>query len=349
VFEAGCHIGDTLMKMIDATPRGQDITFLAIDPNRSKLDWVREFIRLNPSMTNGVNIEFVQGGISNKKSVASEVQQRHPGAWQLKEEVSPSQSTVTLYTASELIQDRALGLVHLDVEGFEYKALSGMQYHLVQHGPPVMVEIVHGNDRDKICPFLESIGYEYVWGGDHNQFFMPKMTFHLVVVCTENYTIGKYGVNMIQQYCEKHEYELTIVEKGIDGLHVNFSKNEAAIQVLKTTTHPFVLTIDADVCFPGGMRKSLRSILPPILNAENVMFAPHDYHTNRTNSKYINSGFIFWKTCRRSIEINEIWLKLARGECSKYVTPPPVNRTCSINVYLPASIKTNWFMWITVW
>ena len=93
--------------------------------------------------------------------------------------------------------------------------------------------------------------------------------FHMVVVCTPNYDIGVKGVKAIRKYCKLHKYKFTLIKEAIKGLHVNFTKNAAAIAVLKTTNADFVVNIDADIQI-HDFSKSLKSLLPQNIKQQTV-------------------------------------------------------------------------------
>ena len=153
---------------------------------------------------------------------------------------------------------------------------------------------------------------------------LPKTSFHIVVVCTPNYDhIGQYGISMLSKYCQQHGYELSVVRDAIKDLHVNFTKNSAAISTLKSSKADYIVNIDADVVVKDFSVELADIIVDP--NA--VMQAPEDYWNGADVSKnnHINAGFIIWKNCTRAVEINEAWLNSAKGECkvvsNKSVSP----------------------------
>ena len=143
---------------------------------------------------------------------------------------------------------------------------------------------------------------------------LPKTSFHIVVVCTPNYDhIGQYGISMLSKYCQQHGYELSVVRDAIKDLHVNFTKNSAAISTLKSSKADYIVNIDADVVVKDFSVELADIIVDP--NA--VMQAPEDYWCGGESNIHsiINGGFIIWKNCTRAIEINDLWLSKARGEC----------------------------------
>lgn len=143
---------------------------------------------------------------------------------------------------------------------------------------------------------------------------LPKTSFCIVVVCTPNYDhIGQYGISMLYKYCQKHGYELRVVRDAIEGLHVNFTKNSAAISTLKSSKADYIVNIDADVVVKDLSVELADIVVDPIA----VMQAPEDYWYGGESNRHsiINGGFIIWKNCTRAIEINDLWLSKARGEC----------------------------------
>ena len=142
-----------------------------------------------------------------------------------------------------------------------------------------MVEIKHGKDKRNIPKWFKDAGYVNIWDGEYNFLFIPKMKFHIVVVCTPNYIeIGGLGVEALQKYSRIHGYEFTIVKKAIEGLHVNFTKNEAGIQVIDAgCKSDFIVTIDADIAILDFNVRLERLFLTTGLDREHIpMRAPKD-------------------------------------------------------------------------
>ena len=147
----------------------------------------------------------------------------------------------------------------------------------------------------------------------HNK---SNYTFHVVVVCTPNYNhIGAYGVNSLHKYCQKHGYDFTLITEAISDLHVNFTKNSAAISTLSSSTADYIVTVDADIEIKDFSQK-LEKLLLSSWKIDAVMYSPKDFFaSNAIQYSIINSGFIIWKRCKRAIEINKIWLDMARNQC----------------------------------
>lgn len=75
---------------------------------------------------------------------------------------------------------KRVGLIKMDIEGAEEKALRGMQGLLQEHKPAIIMEIYDGNllgfisSREAVISFLDSIGYELVNEFEYNGLFLPK-------------------------------------------------------------------------------------------------------------------------------------------------------------------------------
>ena len=76
-------------------------------------------------------------------------------------------------TVDELAESEKVCLIHLDVEGFEYQALSGSRQVLETQKPPVIVEHRHGQ-KDKIKPFLKKLSYHEKWQAEFNILFIHE-------------------------------------------------------------------------------------------------------------------------------------------------------------------------------
>ena len=103
-------------------------------------------------LNNLKNIKTIIGGLSDKNGKGELIKKQHPGAWKIKEG-----NDFNIYTIDELFSDKKVSLIHLDVEGYEYKTLLGGLNTIKKHKPYLIIEIVHGEDKNKIIPLLENI------------------------------------------------------------------------------------------------------------------------------------------------------------------------------------------------
>jgi FkbM family methyltransferase len=163
IVDVGCHVGDTTFKLNNYLTiyNRKDIFIYAIDPNKDKIDFINRIISDNRIK----NIKTFVSGISDKNGTAEEIKQGHSGSWKIKE---TSNSTIKIRTLDDICKDVNVGLVHLDVEGFEYKALLGMSEIIKRNHPIILLEFLHGKDKDNIPKFLKDNGYTEKWKGENN-------------------------------------------------------------------------------------------------------------------------------------------------------------------------------------
>ena len=179
----------------------------------------------------------------------------------------------------------------------------------------VIVSVMHFDQFD-VTSFLVASSLLLLAAAAYRS--VRSRTFHVVVVCTPNYdSIGAYGVNSLQKYCERHGYDFTLWRESVEGLHVSFTKNEAVLNTLRETTSDYVVCIDADVAV-HDVNYALDNF---IVDDAVVMYASRRRSPASQNSM-ISGAFDIWKTCHRSIELNRLWLTEAYNGCAKGRHPP---------------------------
>jgi FkbM family methyltransferase len=156
VIDAGVHVGDTLTPLsYTAIKNNKDITIYGIDPDKTKISFINDVCDLN----NLTNVKTIIGGLSNKGgngSIKILDHIPHAGAWV----VDDTGNDFNIYTIDQLFKNNKVSLIHLDVEGYEYKSLLGATEILRKYKPFLVIEILHGNDKDNIIPFLKGLGYK---------------------------------------------------------------------------------------------------------------------------------------------------------------------------------------------
>ena len=321
VIDAGTHVGDTLIKMIQHSMTG--VKFIAIDPSSTKQEFIKSLEHLNPWMKK--YITRVKTGLSDRTFMAVENQVGQSGGWTLTED---ARGNIPIRSLDDVLTDLKLHanvkLIHLDVEGYEHKVVKGALKTIASSGkPPLMLEVCH-DKGDMASKLVKTLGYVNIWSGEGNTLFMKRRTFHIIVVCTDNYVkVGGPGTNSLAEYARRRGYKFTLKQNKEPGLHVNFSKNRAMIDVMKETNleSDYYVTIDADV-----------EVLDPefelqtLIRCENAtLFAPLDKYGSKSQKPYsfINAGFIIWKGTRRSIEINEDWIRHAKGVAKVHASVHP--------------------------
>lgn len=74
----------------------------------------------------------------------------------------------------------AIGLVKIDVEGFEVEVLRGMMETIKKFHPYIMIEI-DGENYETVCSILEGIGYQHLpvhqhsGSTDNHLFYHPEL------------------------------------------------------------------------------------------------------------------------------------------------------------------------------
>jgi FkbM family methyltransferase len=166
IIDAGAHVGDTLLvmaKTLQKNRKKSKIKLHGIDPNKSKLEFIKKIANTN----NINNIKTIYGGLSDKSNKGKLIKHGHAGMWKIEES---NDSTVPLFSIDSLNLGK-ISLIHLDVEGYEYKALLGAKNTILRDKPYLIIEILHGDFKEKIIPYLKSLNYEIDWEGENNVFF----------------------------------------------------------------------------------------------------------------------------------------------------------------------------------
>ncbi|MFC1680928.1 FkbM family methyltransferase [Pseudomonadota bacterium] len=89
----------------------------------------------------------------------------YPGEWQIVE--GGEGADVPVIKLDDEFAARRVGLIHLDVEGFEENAIRGAELIISRCRPLFMIEI-HG-DAAKTDRLL-ALGYRQAWAGENNAF-----------------------------------------------------------------------------------------------------------------------------------------------------------------------------------
>ena len=167
IIDAGAHVGDTLLVMAKTlkNKKNSKIRLHGIDPNKSKLEFIKKMANIN----NISNIKTIYGGLSEKSSKGTLIKNGHAGMWKIEES---NDSTIPLFSIDSLNLSK-ISLIHLDVEGYEYNALLGAKKTILRDKPYLIIEILHGDFKKKIIPYLKSLKYEIGWKGENNIFFKP--------------------------------------------------------------------------------------------------------------------------------------------------------------------------------
>jgi FkbM family methyltransferase len=120
ILDAGSHVGDTLL-MISAYIISKNITnikVIGIEPDENKINFIKTIIKLN----NITNIELHCNAISDVKGCYSiNRSNKNSGAWSVYNDDNSNQYYVSI---DEICNGKNMYLIHLDIEGYELKALN---------------------------------------------------------------------------------------------------------------------------------------------------------------------------------------------------------------------------------
>lgn len=168
-LEAGMHVGDHLLPLAAAFP---SLSFVGVDPDSIKCDFVREMALLN----NLTNVKVHQHGLAARdRGCALDVSDANPGGWTIAERRLTLQRLTCRTVDSFDLPD--LGLLHLDVEGAELRALRGARATLRSARPLVVFENNHlsKDTRYGTAALLEAHGYAKRAEVEHNEFWAPSV------------------------------------------------------------------------------------------------------------------------------------------------------------------------------
>lgn len=164
IINSGAHVGDTCLviarHLIDSGR--EDVVVYGIDPSRTKLDFIQEVADLN-----GItNLELMYAAVSDHAGLAKvDSTSPNPGEWQIVED--GEDADVPMIKLDDEFATRCVGLIHLDVEGFEEYAIRGAELIIRKYCPLFMLEIK--GDASKTDRLLE-LGYTQAWAGENNAF-----------------------------------------------------------------------------------------------------------------------------------------------------------------------------------
>ena len=172
ILDAGSHVGDTLF-MISLYLKKKQLTkvkVIGIEPDEEKVSFIQDIIQLNHIN----NIQLKCSAISDVKGTYSiNKNNTNSGAWT----VEPSKNSVNdgrFVRLDKICKDKSMYLIHLDIEGYEIKALNSGK-ETIKTTPHIILEYEHVglNKIKSIMPpdtkyeiidagdvYMENIGYK---------------------------------------------------------------------------------------------------------------------------------------------------------------------------------------------
>jgi FkbM family methyltransferase len=153
IIDAGAHVGDTglyLAKILDEKYKEKNIKVIMIEPDKTKINFINNMAKLN----NLNNIVTKNIGISDKKGKAKIDKTTHPGGWKIIE--NNKNGNIIIDTLDNICNNLNISLIHLDVEGMEYKCLLGSK-NILKNTKYVMIELNDlSNNRKNEINFLKN-------------------------------------------------------------------------------------------------------------------------------------------------------------------------------------------------
>lgn len=155
ILDAGSHVGDTLlmMSMYLIQKKINNIKLIGIEPDEEKIYFINEIIKLN----NINNIELHCNAISDKNgSYSIDKIDKNSGAWTVYDDNNSKNNYITL---DEVCYNKQFYLIHLDIEGYEIKAInSGI--NIIRTTENLILEYPHIG-LDKIKEILSPKNFQY--------------------------------------------------------------------------------------------------------------------------------------------------------------------------------------------
>ena len=163
-LDIGAYSGDTILKFINSTPRGNYKAIHAFEPNPAILPFLNEKTTWIPNLT------VHQLALSNKESSISFLKENMGSRFATNDEKINKQTIeVKACTLDSVIEDATL--IKIDVEGFESEVIEGASKLIKKARPHLVVDTYHhANDALKIFDTVMSIhNYKYIgWRMTHH-------------------------------------------------------------------------------------------------------------------------------------------------------------------------------------
>ena len=169
VIDCGAHIGDGAIPIAQTLlllNRG-DITVYAIEPSKEKCEFIKTIANKNKLY----NVKVVNVGLSdkNEKLGISKTKGTNSGGT----EWGVSDGNKSTFVKLDSLNIKNIHAIHLDVEGFEYKALNGAENTISKNKPYISLEINRNvkYNMKLIDKFLSKYSYEMKYRLNDNYIF----------------------------------------------------------------------------------------------------------------------------------------------------------------------------------
>lgn len=148
IIDVGSHVGDTglyLALLLKNKWNSKNIKVIMIDPDSTKLEFIDKMSKIN----NLDNIILKNYGVSDKSGKSEIIKKHHPGGWKIKE----NSGSISMDTLDNICKNKNISMLHIDVEGMEYKTLLGSK-NIIKNVKYILIELNHITKRNKERDFL---------------------------------------------------------------------------------------------------------------------------------------------------------------------------------------------------
>ena len=145
IIDVGSHVGDTglyLAKVLKDKYSHKNIKVIMIDPDKTKIKFIKKMAKINKLN----NILTKNYGVSNKKGKGNIKKDSHPGGWKIDEK---SIGDIKIDTIDNICKNKHISMLHIDVEGMEYKCLLGSK-NIIKNVKYIMIELNHLEKRKEV-------------------------------------------------------------------------------------------------------------------------------------------------------------------------------------------------------
>ena len=151
IIDSGAHIGDGAIPIAHALQYlgRSDIIVYAIEPSIIKCKFIEKISKIN-KIENIVVLNYGLSKQHNKYSVIYNYKSKTSGANRYKIDPDGIEFVNLDYLVEKNIIKNKIGIIHLDIEGFEYDALIGASNLLNKYKPYLSIENLDENDKSYI-------------------------------------------------------------------------------------------------------------------------------------------------------------------------------------------------------
>tara|TARA_Y100000389_G_C17451688_1_gene515314 strand:+ start:506 stop:1249 length:744 start_codon:yes stop_codon:yes gene_type:complete len=158
IIDVGAHVGDTglyLAYHLQKYYPDKNIDVIMIEPDKTKFDFIQKMIKLNKL----TNCFVINCGVSDNPSTGSlDINKEFPGATLVNEDDS---GEIFIDSIDNLCKDCKVSMMHIDVEGMEYKCLVGAQ-NVLKNVKYIVIELNDICERYKERQFLRDNHYTQI-------------------------------------------------------------------------------------------------------------------------------------------------------------------------------------------